>query len=116
MANDVMGIYSSLEQLLTDINVRIIDKNNDVQFFTVDSDQYHTLKEKTSIKGSLLETPERNGDGGIHSLATAFDEDDGSLELMRIEKVLLEQGFSQEDAAECKIYLHKGMIVVTEKV
>jgi hypothetical protein len=63
-----------------------------------------------------LELDTQRNKGGIHNLATAFDEDDGSVELIKLEGLLLKEGFSKEDASRCKVFLHKRMIVVSEKV
>ncbi|MGD6968003.1 hypothetical protein ACQCVP_16370 [Rossellomorea vietnamensis] len=117
MQTKIIGVYSTGEQLISDIETRQVrDSESDILFFTVDPEQYEFVDNETSLKGNLLETSSSNSDSGIHSLATAFDEDDGSVELMRLEKVLRDNGFSEEDAQECKTYLHKGMIVAAEKV
>ncbi|RIW38451.1 hypothetical protein D3H55_02635 [Bacillus salacetis] len=113
---EIVGVYSSVNQLLEDINERFVNNQGAVKYFTVDSRQYQELRQNSSLTGTLMDTSENNEDGGIHSLATAFDEDDGSVELIKLEKELLQEGFSKEDANECKAYLHKGMIVAAEKV
>lgn len=118
MASSIVGIYSSVAQLISDLNERNINSvhNSFLHFFTVNPIQYRTINENTSLEGSLLDTSESNNDSGIHSLATAFEADDGSIQLVQLEKKLRDHGFSHKDAKECKTYLHKGMIVVIEKV
>jgi hypothetical protein len=117
MPNKIIGVYSTAKQLISDLEERQLkDSESAIVYFTADPKQYQFLDNETSFKGNLMETASANSDSGIHSLATAFDEDDGSVELMRLEKVLLDNGFSEEDAQECNTYLHKGMIVAAEKV
>ncbi|WP_409253961.1 hypothetical protein V1502_08705 [Bacillus sp. SCS-153A] len=118
MSIEIVGVYSSETQLIDDLNERNISSgaNSYIHFFTVDPVQYQFLKEKTLLEGSLLENSISSNDSGIHGLATAFDENDGYVELMRLEKELQDYGLSRKDAIECSTYLHKGLIVVTEKV
>jgi hypothetical protein len=118
MVREIIGVYSSVNQLEDDLNEKGIKaaSGSGIHFFTADSELYHSLNQHTSLNGSLLESPESKEDGGIHSLATAFDDDDGSIQLMKLEKELRDLGFSQKDAIECKTYLHKGMIVVADEV
>ncbi|WP_421384920.1 hypothetical protein ACOJQI_09155 [Bacillus salacetis] len=113
MSKEIIGVFSSVSQLAAELKKV---PAGELQFFTANPDHYKKLSEETPLKGELLKVDESKEDSGIHSLATAFDEDDGSLQLMQIENILRDFGFSQKDATECKTYLHKGMIVVTEKV
>jgi glutathionylspermidine synthase len=118
MEIEITGVYSSISQLEADLKKRGLNSNQHKcrHLITADAEQYASLKESSTLEVKLLETAESKEDIGIHSLATAFDEDDGSLQLMRLEKELRNHGFSQKDAAECSTYLHKGMIVAAEEV
>lgn len=121
MRNKVTGVFSSVSQLKSDIEETTNNRRNvsSKEFYTVDTDIYKELKQNTSLEGTLLitsNTSAEESESGIHNLATAFDEDDGSIELMQLEESLRKEGFSKKDASECKTYLHKRMIVVTEKV
>ncbi|EDL65840.1 hypothetical protein [Bacillus sp. SG-1] len=118
MDKSIVGVYSSVPQLISDVKerkIKTVDISS-IHFYTVEPKQYRIMNENTSLEGSLLDISASNDDSGIHSLATAFDEDDGSIQLVQLEKKLRDEGFSHRDALECKTYLHKGMIVVTEKV
>ncbi|MGM0844744.1 MAG: hypothetical protein ACQEUT_07175 [Bacillota bacterium] len=117
MTRKIIGVYSTSTQLLADLEERYIKQSNSkVILMTAEPEQHQIMKESTNMKVILMETSSHNADSGIHNLATAFDEDDGSLELVKLEKMLLDEGFSEADAQECKTYLHKGMIVAAEKV
>jgi hypothetical protein len=114
MKRSVFRVYSAVSELSADFKKKA--NSGEFEFITIDSRQYKELKKNSSLNGKLLEVETHHNEGGIHSLATAFDEDDGSLELIRLENQLLKEGFSKEDASRCKVFLHKRMIVVSEKV
>ncbi|MGF2615901.1 hypothetical protein FZC84_07450 [Rossellomorea vietnamensis] len=116
MPQKIVGVYSTGKQMLADLHKRQLDtESTAIEYFTAEQEEHQFLKNNTEIKGFLMESSSSKSDSGIHSLATAFDEDDGSVELMEFEKTLLDQGFSENDAQECMTYLHKGMIVAAER-
>ncbi|WP_456271315.1 hypothetical protein [Bacillus sp. AK031] len=114
MKRDVYRVYSSESELSEDLKMK--ENVGTYEFLTVDPEQYKSLQANTSLKGKLLNVDTQQIGGGIHGLATAFDEDDGSVELTELGDLLLKEGFSKEDATRCKVFLHKRMIVVSEKV